>query len=160
MSPRVRSTQSAGRKSKAATAKPVRRSKPAARSSSLRRKKYVCPDCGAAFDRPQSLGAHRRQAHGTPGLSQRSQSRARSAGRTNARSGRRAVAPSSRAGGTRANSGSRTASAARGQGRGTSGVDRDGLLAALFPAGIPASVDVIRALNDWLDEADRLKQMA
>ena len=35
-------------------------------------------------------------------------------------------------------------------------VDRDALLATLFPRGIPAREDVIRAVNNWLDEAERL----
>jgi hypothetical protein len=36
------------------------------------------------------------------------------------------------------------------------GIDRDALLGALFPAGIPASEDVIRAVAAWLDDAERL----
>jgi hypothetical protein len=36
------------------------------------------------------------------------------------------------------------------------GFDRDGLLRALFPNGIPASESVIRDLNAWLDQAERL----
>jgi hypothetical protein len=35
-------------------------------------------------------------------------------------------------------------------------VDRDRLLQALFPHGIPARESVIRDLNVWLDEAERL----
>jgi hypothetical protein len=35
-------------------------------------------------------------------------------------------------------------------------VDRDALLRALFPNGIPARESVIRDLNAWLDQAERL----
>jgi hypothetical protein len=38
-------------------------------------------------------------------------------------------------------------------------VDRDALLKALFPNGIPAKENVIRALNGWLDDAERLARM-
>jgi hypothetical protein len=38
-------------------------------------------------------------------------------------------------------------------------VNQDALLQALFPNGIPARENVIRAVNAWLDEADRLAQM-
>jgi hypothetical protein len=35
-------------------------------------------------------------------------------------------------------------------------INRDALLGALFPKGIPARESVIRDLNAWLDEAERL----
>jgi hypothetical protein len=38
-------------------------------------------------------------------------------------------------------------------------VNRDALLQTLFPSGIPARTEVIRAVNSWLDEADRLAQL-
>jgi hypothetical protein len=38
-------------------------------------------------------------------------------------------------------------------------VDRDRLLQQLFPKGIPAKEDIIRAINGWLDEAERLAKM-
>jgi hypothetical protein len=38
-------------------------------------------------------------------------------------------------------------------------VNHDALLESLFPNGIPAREQVIRAVNAWLDEADRLAQM-
>jgi len=38
-------------------------------------------------------------------------------------------------------------------------VDRDGLLKTLFPSGIPASEEIIRAISSWLDDAERLAQM-
>jgi hypothetical protein len=42
---------------------------------------------------------------------------------------------------------------------GNSVIDRDALLKAIFPAGIPASEYVIRAATGWLDEAERLARM-
>jgi len=33
------------------------------------------------------------------------------------------------------------------------------LLVALFPSGIPAKEDVIRAVGEWLDDAERLAKM-
>ena len=50
--------------------------------------------------------------------------------------------------GVGANSGALVTSATR--------VDRDALLGALFPNGIPARESVIRDLNAWLDQAERL----
>src|SRR5207248_5846029 len=84
MSPRARTPTPARRRRTTATksaAKSAARKSAATRTGAKRaaKKKYVCPDCGATFDRPQSLGAHRRQAHGVVGNSKRSQSRARSA---------------------------------------------------------------------------------
>jgi hypothetical protein len=38
-------------------------------------------------------------------------------------------------------------------------VDRDALLQQLFPDGIPARENVIRAINTWLDDAERLAMM-
>ena len=38
-------------------------------------------------------------------------------------------------------------------------VNRDTLLQALFPAGIPAKESVIRSVNSWLDEAERLARI-
>jgi hypothetical protein len=100
---------------------------------------YVCSDCRREFATPQALGAHRRQAHGVGGTSKRSQARAAAAAR---------VASTTRSSArTNANSGRR--------GRRDS-LDRDALLAALFPTGIPAREDVIRELAGWLDQAERL----
>jgi hypothetical protein len=39
------------------------------------------------------------------------------------------------------------------------GVDRDALLQQLFPSGLPAREAVIRAANDWLDQADQLAKL-
>jgi uncharacterized C2H2 Zn-finger protein len=39
-------------------------------------------------------------------------------------------------------------------------IDRDALLQALFPQGIPARERVIRDVNAWLDQAERLARSA
>jgi hypothetical protein len=39
-------------------------------------------------------------------------------------------------------------------------VDRDQLLQALFPNGVPPREDVIRRVSSWLDEAERLTKIA
>jgi hypothetical protein len=44
--------------------------------------------------------------------------------------------------------------------RASTGVNRDALLQALFPSGIPAREEVIRSVNSWLDEAERLARLA
>lgn len=44
--------------------------------------------------------------------------------------------------------------------RATAGLDRDALLRALFPNGIPAKERVIRDVNAWLDQAERLAKLA
>jgi len=40
-----------------------------------------------------------------------------------------------------------------------SGINRDALLKAIFPGGMPARVEVIRAATGWLDDAERLARM-
>ena len=95
----------------------------------------VCPECGKPFTRPASLGAHRNRAHGVVGAS----------ATLGIGSRRRASA------GSRARSGSAVA-------RRAAGVNRDGLLEALFPNGVPPREEVIRDVNAWLDEAERLSR--
>ena len=116
------------------------KSKPAARKSSTRSNsnsaapassEFKCSVCGRTFGRAAALGAHRRRAHGIPGTSARATRAATPARTTRAR-----------------------ASASR-DGHGT-GSDRDALLATLFPQGIPARENVIRSVDTWLKEADRL----
>ena len=116
------------------------KSKPAARKSSTRSNsnsaapassEFKCSVCGRTFGRAAALGAHRRRAHGIPGTSARA-TRAATPARTT-----RARASASR-------DGHRT------------GADRDALLATLFPQGIPARENVIRSVDTWLKEADRL----
>jgi hypothetical protein len=118
---------------------------------------YVCSDCGRPFATPQALGAHRRQAHGVTGSSKRSQARAAAAARPASRTGSSAATPSSATGARRNRRATSAAANANSGRRGQRGsVDRDALLAALFPVGIPAREDVIRELADWLDQAERL----
>jgi hypothetical protein len=38
-------------------------------------------------------------------------------------------------------------------------VNRDALLKTIFPKGMPAREDVIRAAGSWLDAAERLAKM-
>src|SRR6266542_3220406 len=115
---------------------------------------FKCPECGRTFTRAAALGAHRRQAHGIVGATSRSRAGGRSTRRTAAR------ALSSTATSTRRRRPAGTASGSpRGRARGDGSVDRDALLQKLFPNGIPAKEDVIRAINSWLDEAERLAKM-
>jgi len=55
--------------------------------------------------------------------------------------------------------GSGRGSAANGGAQTRSSINRDDLLASVFPAGIPAKETVIRAVNSWLDEAERLSRL-
>jgi Zinc finger, C2H2 type len=118
---------------------------------------FTCPECGRTFTRAAALGAHRRQAHGVAGTSRQSSSRttrpSARASRTGAKTQQRRTrtTPTTR---TAPSSGSRS-----GRSRSRTAVDRDALLQALFPGGIPAKEAVIRAVNSWLDEAERLARM-
>jgi hypothetical protein len=103
----------------------------------------TCPECGNTFSRPAALGAHRSRVHGVAGTSQ------------NARSRRNAAAKAAAAAPRRARSTSPTATRAAAHGR-NGGLDHDALLRALFPDGIPPRQDIVGAVNDWLDQADRL----
>jgi len=149
---------------------------------------FICPECGRTFSRAAALGAHRRQAHGVVGAvsaARARRNRARSASksgtrktstskRSTARSGRAAGAGGKTAATSTAPSGARSRrrptraqAAARppaSDNRATrvprsANVNRDALLASLFPNGLPAKEDVLRAANQWLDEAERLARM-
>lgn len=98
----------------------------------------ACPECGKTFTRPAALGAHRRRAHGVAGSSSRTRAR-----RPAARTPTTATAARMR----RSSNGARR------------GIDRDALLATLFPKELPAREAVIRAANDWLDQAEQLAEM-
>jgi C2H2 type zinc finger protein len=115
-----------------------------------------CPECGRTFTRAAALGAHRR-AHGVKGSSAQSRSR-RSASRRGASSS--ATGSDSRQ--RRSGTGRATANSGRRQGSGTrkASVDRDALLQALFPNGMPARESIIRSVNEWLNEAERLARSA
>ena len=96
----------------------------------------VCAECGKTFTRAAALGAHRKLTHGVAGSS-----KAATASRTH-----------------------KPSTTARGRGRaevaGVDGagkdVDRDVLLRTLFPEGIPPRHEVVSAVSDWLNEAERL----
>lgn len=108
-----------------------------------------CPECGKTFTRAASLGAHRNRAHGVAGTS--------NAARRNSRRGTSARSTSRRDGA----GGQTKPQSTRGRGRtsssgGGSSVNRDALLQALFPNGVPAREAVIRRANAWLDEAEQL----
>jgi hypothetical protein len=108
--------------------------------------KLVCPECGREFTRPAALGAHRKGTHGVAGTSTNATAsrRARSRGRRGA-----ASTGSTRPAGSSV--------ARRGPGRPPNvTIDRDALLAALFPEGVPPRESVIRELAAWLDQAERL----
>ena len=112
----------------------------------------VCPECGRSFDRAAALGAHRRRSHGVAGSSRSTQRSTRGRSRSSATRS----STSTRGQATSGHSQGRAAAAASRGDRNRHVVDRDALLAALFPAGIPPREDVIRAVNNWLDEAERL----
>ena len=106
---------------------------------------FTCPECGREFSRAAALGAHRRQAHGVVGTSKQ-----KLAGSSNASQSRR----TSRRG---ASSTSRVnVNNARPTPSSPAGFDRDQLLGVLFPNGIPARSETLRAVNAWLDEGERL----
>ena len=144
---------------------------------------YKCPECGRTFSRAAALGAHRRQAHGVIGAvsaarSQRSRATSSRTARTRSTSaaparGKAAAAktvassaPTARrsrqttraqtATGTRS---ARQRSATTRPDNSSGAVNRDALLGALFPNGLPAKEDVLRAANQWLDDAVRLARM-
>ncbi len=129
----ARSRAVTGAKSKPAARKSTSKSSTRSNSNSAApaSSEFKCSVCGRTFGRAAALGAHRRRAHGIPGTSARATRAATPARTTRAR-----------------------ASASR-DGHGT-GADRDALLATLFPQGIPARENVIRSVDTWLKEADRL----
>jgi hypothetical protein len=102
----------------------------------------TCPECGKSFTRPAALGAHRKITHGVAGSS------------ANATSNRRRATTRKR---TASPPRARRAAAAATVSNG--GVDRDVLLRSLFPNGIPPRQDVVAAVNEWLNEADRLAKL-
>jgi hypothetical protein len=129
----ARARRSASSSSKRST------SKSASRTSSS--ETLTCPECGREFARPAALGAHRSRVHGVAGASKRA--RRLRAGRRGSRS-----APAT------AGTGKRSTSAAASRGDGT--IDRDALLSALFPNGVPPRESVIREVSAWLDHAEQL----
>lgn len=107
---------------------------------------FTCPECGKTFGRAASLGAHRSRAHGVVGASARRRKRSGSSnGGTTRRRGR-----------MQARRQQNTRAHANTSGRERGRVDRDALLQALFPNGVPAREEVMRRANAWLDEAESL----
>lgn len=117
--------------------------KPTSRSKGT--SEFTCPECGRTFTRAAALGAHRRRAHGVVGATAKTRSRSRS--------GAARTSQTRQSGATRSRR-SRASTAGRQE------VDRDALLQTLFPNGVPAREAVIRAANDWLDQAEHLAKMS
>jgi uncharacterized C2H2 Zn-finger protein len=111
----------------------------------------VCPECGKEFSRAASLGAHRNRAHGVAGSSS-------NAGRTRrATRGTGGTSASSRSGATGNRRTTRQGFTPQRPRNGV--VDRDALLEALFPEGVPPRENVIRELGAWLDQAEQLVKL-
>jgi len=109
---------------------------------------FKCPECGRTFTRAASLGAHRHQSHKIPGAT------SQAAAQTAKPSTTKATQPTT----TRRRARGRTRAAAVAAGANGS-PNRDALLQTLFPNGIPAKESVIRSVNTWLDEAERLARL-
>jgi len=103
---------------------------------------FICPECGKEFTRAASLGAHRNRVHGVAGSAKPNRATRRQ---------RRAAAPKAPAAST--TRGNRAASSDGNE------VNRDALLGALFPRGVPPRESVIREVAAWLDQAERLAKM-
>jgi len=121
----------------------------------------VCPECGKTFTRAAALGSHRRRAHGVLGATAQAKTGRRPASSgtaANGRGERSATRAGNSASDPRRRRSSATAPAATTPraARGTASVNRDALLQTLFPNGIPARESLIRELNSWLDQAERL----
>jgi len=122
---------------------------------------FVCPECGRTFTRAAALGAHRSRAHGVAGQSAQAKKRRGNSGR--AATAKRGPAARTQAAATekpRSAPRARTGSASRARTLARrNGIDRDALLKTLFPDGMPAREEVIRAASGWLDDAERLSRL-
>jgi hypothetical protein len=153
------------------------------KTASKKATEFVCPDCGRSFTRAAALGSHRSRLHGVAGSSP-SAARARRAangpnGRPTSR-GRAATTATVTTGGIDGRKPTARTRGASNSGRARTAragiapkapsrrqnatarpatVNRDDLLRSLFPNGIPARVDAIRRVNDWLDEGERLARL-
>jgi Zinc finger, C2H2 type len=116
---------------------------------------FVCPECGKRFRSPAGLGSHRRRAHGVVGATAKSRARSVAAGERAASAGRR-ISASNGGGSSRSGASAARVRRSGGSARRDGAVNRDALLQALFPNGVPPRESVIRDLNAWLDEAERL----
>ena len=115
----------------------------------------TCPDCGREFKTAAALGSHRSRVHGVAGTSRKNSAGSASSRGRRAAGGARSPVANSRA----SQAGARRAQAARATSSGA-GFDRDALLKAVFPNGIPANAQLLEALGPWLAEAERLSQIA
>jgi Zinc finger, C2H2 type len=137
--PRTNSRKTSGASKTRATRPATTSTRPAGTGTGA----LTCPDCGKSFTRAASLGAHRNRAHGIAGASAGARGRrGSSAGATPAR-------------GTARRRQERSPGSPS-----SASIDRDALLRALFPNGIPARESVIRELNAWLSEAERLAKQS
>jgi hypothetical protein len=130
-------------------------------SATARAGEFVCPDCGRTFKRAAALGAHRSRAHGIAGQSAQARKRRASRSQTSrASAGSTSTRTTTATGKRRSALRTTNRAATRSPGAGArNGIDRDALLKALFPNGIPAREDVLRAASGWLDDAERLARM-
>jgi uncharacterized C2H2 Zn-finger protein len=119
---------------------------------------FVCPECGRTFARAAALGAHRNRAHGIAGQSAGATKRRASVAR--AATAKKSPSARKRAGApAKPRSAGRTRTRAARSPASRDGINRDALLKTLFPQGIPAREDVMRAASGWLDDAERLSRM-
>ncbi len=143
---------------KRSTAKRTTAKRTGAKSGTSTRAKrstqFTCPECGKTFGSAAALGSHRKNSHGVAGASTRTKSRQRATTTGTQGRGR----PATRAARSTNSTGTRRRGRLPGsQSRPKTGaVNRDALLQALFPGGIPASEETIRSLSAWLDEAERI----
>lgn len=142
-------TRSARSTTSRATAAKTRSAR--ARTSASASSEFVCPECGRSFSRAAALGAHRSRVHGVPGRSAQTKQNRASTGRTS--TAKTAATTRRGASQTRARGTRQTSTASR------DGINRDQLLHLLFPAGMPAREDVIRAVSGWLEDAERLARL-
>ena len=113
-------------------------SEPPAQTAAL-----TCPECGKTFTRAAALGAHRKMTHGVAGSSKNATAKRRTTRTNTAQTATTRTAQPSRSRRTRTSTSNTT-------------VNRDALLRALFPNGIPPREELIGELNDWLNQAERL----
>jgi predicted RNA-binding Zn-ribbon protein involved in translation (DUF1610 family) len=119
---------------------------------------FTCPECGRTFTRAAALGAHRSRAHGVAGKSaqaRRSRKTRQGSAASTSQTARSSAATTRR----RAQSGAAATSQRTKAVDGNGAIDRDALLNAVFPGGLPAREEVIRAATGWLDDAERLARM-
>jgi hypothetical protein len=144
-----------------ARSSPAKASTPAVKASAASGGEFVCPECGRTFTRAAALGAHRSRVHGVAGQSAQAKRTRSRRQQTSGPGSRRVPTPFTAGAPTKAPSASQNASRSR---RASTvarrdGVDRDALLKALFPAGMPPREEVIRAASSWLEEGERIARL-